>query len=182
MFNLLRGFIDRIFVVIGAIFFAQAPHFFQAYTQRLGGHMAELHKQISFLRSAAEKSDKSLEEYIYKFISHTDSDIALQGEFMQSMQMRFTDISSAYSAMIHSTVLSRPFEFLHYIKVDVVKMTLQDFQFGLAFTAESGFYALIGMGVGYFLYSLIRLIISFPFKIGIGRGKATIQRYNDTTD
>jgi len=165
MSNLLRGLIDRIFVVIGAIFFAQAPHFFQAYTQRLGGHMAELQIQISALRSAAERSGKGFEEYIHKLVTHFDPDVILQGEFIQSMQSRFTDISSAYSAMVHATPLSRPFQFFQHLQLDVVKMTAQDFQFGLAFTLESGIYALIGMAVGYLLYFGIRTVLRLPLII-----------------
>jgi len=162
MFKALGGIIDRVFVVAGAVCFAQTPHFFQAYTQRLGGHVAELKIQSAYLHVSAQKTGKTVAEYVHKFLTHLDPDIALQGEFMQTMQERFVTISSAYHAMVDSTVLTRPFQFLRHVQWDVAQMTLKDFQFGLSLTLEAGLYALVGMGVGYLLFCLLRAIAAFP--------------------
>jgi hypothetical protein len=164
MSKLLSGLIDRIFVVLGVMTFSQAPHFFYAYTQRLGGHLAELRMQISTLRIAAEKSGKSFEQYIDKFVTHKDPDIALQGEFMQSLLARFSDISEAYYSMVQTSSLGRPFHFFQFIQWDVAKMTVEDYQFGLSFTTESAIYALLGMGLGYLLFSVVKFFLSLPFK------------------
>jgi hypothetical protein len=165
MFKLIGGLIDRVCVVAGAVVFAQAPHFFQAYTQRLGGHLGEVHNQLVQIRTAAERSGKSLEEYIAKFTSHVDPDISRQGEFMQSLATRFTELTKAYMALIHSTPWERPFAFLRHLQADIAETAFQDFHFGLELTTETAIYALIGMGAGYLLFSTIHAALHLPKKL-----------------
>ncbi len=52
---MIGSLIDRIFVVVGAFIFSQAPQFFSLYSQRLGGHVAELTLQIRAMEKVAEK-------------------------------------------------------------------------------------------------------------------------------
>lgn len=165
MFRIVKGLIDRIFVVIGAVLFAQAPQFFNSYGQRLGGHMAELQRQISALQQAADRSGKGLAEYIHKFVNHSDPDVAMQGDFMQSMVARYSEISNAYLSLINADPWLRPFQFIYHLQPDITRMTLSDFQPGLSLTPESGIYALIGMGFGYLLYLGIRAILRIPLGI-----------------
>ena len=152
MFKWLNGLIDRIFVVAGAVLFSQAPHFYQQYLQRLGGHVEELKLQTAALQQAAAKSGKTFGEVIQKFLSNTDLDFAAQGEVLQSMFTRYSDLNHAYSSLANATVFTRPFVFLKYFQFDIAKMTLADFTFGLTLTVEAGVYALAGMMFGYFLY------------------------------
>jgi hypothetical protein len=165
MLKWLNGLIDRIFVVAGAVLFSQAPHFLQHYTQRLGGHVAELRLQIEALRLAAEKSGKSVHEYVQKFLSQTDLDFTYQGEVMRSMFTRYTDLDQAYFSLIHSTVFTRPFVFLKHLQLDIAKMTLADFTFGVTLTVEALLYALAGMGFGYFVYRVLSGIVAKVFHL-----------------
>ena len=155
MLRWLNGLFDRIFVVAGAVLFSQVPHFFQHYTQRLGGHVAELRLQIEALQQAAEKSGKNVHEYVQKFLSQSDLDFTYQGELMRSMFTRYTDLDQAYDSLIHSTVFTRPIVFLRHLQLDIAQMTLSDFTFGLTFTVEALVYALIGLGFGYLLYWIL---------------------------
>ncbi|NGX43078.1 MAG: hypothetical protein K940chlam7_01369 [Chlamydiae bacterium] len=160
MLKWIGGFLDRIFVVAGALLFSQAPNFFQHYTQRLGGHVAELKLQINVILQAAEKSGKNLQEYVHKFVSQADLDFTSQGEIMQSMISRFHDLDHAYTSLIHSTVWTRPFLFVKDLKMDIAKMTLSDYSFGVTLTAEGAVYALFGMGFGYLLYKTLSMIVA----------------------
>lgn len=161
MIKFLQAIFDRIFAVAGALLFSQLPHFFQAYTQRLGGHLGELGMQIRTLQEAAAKGGKTLDLYIEKFVKNPDSDIALQGEFMQSLVTRFSEIGRAYQGMADSSPLNRPFHFIQTFQPDVAKLTFNDFSFGLEFTPETGIYVLIGMGMGMLLFALMNGLLSF---------------------
>lgn len=169
MVKLLQAIFDRIFAVAGALLFSQLPHYFHAYTQRLGGHLGELGMQMKTLQDAAARSGKTLGLYIEKFVNNPDGDIALQGEFMQSLIARFSEIGSAYRAMVEASPLTRPMHFLQTFQPDVAKLTLHDFSFGLELTPETGIYALIGMGAGMLLFALMNGLLAF-LRVGFSSG------------
>lgn len=152
MIKWLSGLLDRIFVVLGAFIFSQAPHFFQHYSQRLGGHVAELQRQIAAMQQAAERSGKSLQSYVQKFLSQSDVDLVSQGEIMQEIIVRHFDLSEAYTALVNASAFSRSFAFLRHFQLDIAKMTLRDFKLGLTFSMEGLIYALVGIGFGYLIY------------------------------
>lgn len=164
MFKWLSFIIDRIFVVLGALLFSQIPNFFIHYTQRLGGHVSELKLQIDAMQQAALKSGKTLPEFIHKFQSHGDADIALQGGIMNDMMARFIDLSSAYTAMLDATPLSRPMVFFKSFQWNIAQMTFQDFTWGFSVTLEGAIYAFLGMFVGYLTYTSCRMIMRRTWK------------------
>lgn len=163
MFKVLDGLIDRIFAALGALVFAQVPSFFNAYNQRLGGHLSELQLQIASMQKAAQISGKGLQEYIQKFVAYNDVDVASQGGIMNGMLERFSQLTDAHQSLIHASPFTRPFFFVRHLQFDIAQKTLDDFQISLSFTLESGIYALIGMGAGYFLYTALKKMI---LKIG----------------
>lgn len=156
MLKLFGGLLDRIFVLACALIFALIPHFYQSYTQRLGGHAAELQIQLENLRSIAQISGREIEEYIQKFINSSDPDIVLQGEFMEAMQKRSMQISAAYMAMIRANAFSRPTQFIQHFQFDIAKKTLMNFQPGITFSSETGVYTLFGVLLSYLFSFLIK--------------------------
>lgn len=159
MVKLFQALFDRMFAVAGAVLFSQLPHFFQNYTQRLGGHLEEIKRQLFNLEQAAQKSGKTLPQYIEKFTVNSDQDIALQGEYMQSLISRFSDISRAYDGMALGAPWTRAFHFVQTLQFDIAKLTFNDFSFGLEFTPETGVYALVGMGIGILLFTVVNGIL-----------------------
>lgn len=159
MFKWLNRFLDRIFAVAGAFVFLQIPHFFQYYTQRLGGHLAELHLQITALQKVAEKSGKSLQEYMQKFLNQSDKDFMSQGEIIQGILTRHLDLSEAYRVLVNATPFTRPFAFLKHAQFDIAMMTLKDFTVGLTLSMEGMIYALVGIVFGCCFYWFLNLII-----------------------
>lgn len=150
--------IDRVCVVVGALLFSQAPQFFSLYTHRLAGHAEEIKIHTAAIRYAAQKSGKELLEYVQKFSNHHDLDVSLQGEMMQNMMARQTELSKAYIAMQDATPFSRPFHFLKYFNPEIAKATLVQFQPGLVFSAEAVIYAVVGMGVGFSLFHFFEFL------------------------
>lgn len=161
----LAGLLDRAFVVVGAIIFAQLPLFMQEYSQQLVGRTAEMHLQVNAMRQAAGLSGKTLEQLIQKFLGNVDSDVVRQGEVMQALVGRWHHLSEALSAMQESTLWSRPFVFLFHLNTDVFSSTLHQFHLGLPLNLEGGIYALFGMGCGYVIFMAFRLIFQKTRKL-----------------
>lgn len=147
--------VDRLFVVVGAFLFSQAPAFLQQYSQRLGGHLTELNHQIGELHRLALRSGKTLPEYIHKFTSSGDVDFSQQGTLMLNMLERYRNLSDAYLNLTQASAWMRPAQFIRHMQWDVVNGTMVDFQPGLTLTPEGIIYALIGMLTGYSFYALL---------------------------
>ena len=112
MIQWLSGFIDRLFVVAGALVFSQAPQYFNQYMHRLTGHSEELKIHIRSIQQAAAKNGLELPEYLGTFTRHQDSIINSHGILMEEMFSRYSALSQASLALQESTPLTRPFIFI----------------------------------------------------------------------
>lgn len=164
MFRWISGIIDRLLVVAGALIFSQAPQYFSQYMHRLAGHAEELRIHIKSIQLAASKNGMELPEYLHKFTSHQDPAISMHGSMMEGMFSRYAELSRASLALQESTPFTRPFVFLEHLNFDIAKATFMSFQPGVLLTVEGAVYALVGMGVGYSVFSILCFLISAPFK------------------
>jgi hypothetical protein len=167
MLNFVGKFIDRTFVVIGALVLSQAPFFMQQYTQQLSGHVAELHIYMNTIQNAAALSGKTVPQYIQKFVENADVDFARQGDVMQGMVDRWSFLTDALESMQHTTVFSKPFVFITQFNWEIAKATWTSFDFGFAFNSESILYALAGMCLGYLVFWVLKTITTLTFKKAI---------------
>lgn len=156
MIKWMSKLIDRLSVVIGAFIFSQAPIFMQQYRHQLSGHVSELQLQVQNMRQIAMTSNKTLDQYIQKFVSSSDPDFSRQGEVMASMVTRWHELQDGLLAVDQASVLMRPFSFIRHIDLAIAKSTLHSFEFGVAFTYESLVYILFGMSVGYLSFLVCR--------------------------
>ncbi len=152
MLRLINGLLDRVCVVAGALIFSQAPQFIQQYTQRLGGHIAELKSQVEMIRQTAAFSGKNIEQYIHRFTSSPETDLEQQGLFLQRIVDRLATLSSAMHELQDAASLAKPFVLLGHFQLDVAQGTLQAFQPGLSLNAEGICYALMGIVIAHLLY------------------------------
>lgn len=155
MSNWLTGLFDRVFAVVGALVCAQAPMFIQQYSQQLSGRVAELKLQVGAIAGAAAQGQKSVPQYIQRFIDSGDQDFILQGELMERMTLRYGNLSEALEDLNTTSIWAKPFVFIRDFNWDIASITFTDFQPGLPFTLEGLVYALIGIGIGYGLFSVI---------------------------
>lgn len=158
--SMVTGFIDRLFAAAGAIAFTQIPLFYQQYVQRLSGHLAELELQTTLLRQTAARSGKSLEAYIDKFLGSSDTDFSAQGQFMQGIFQRLTELQNSYQALINAPDWVHPMYLLRYGDPDIARATLSHFEPGLSFSVESAVYALLGLAVGLGIFRMIKGCLS----------------------
>jgi len=163
MLRWLDKMLDRILVVLCALLFLQAPLFMQQYHLSLQGHVKEVEYQIEKISQVAQKSGKTLTEWIQKFTSSTDSDFARQGELMNDMLARRDELNSSMQAWQKASMIQRPFVFLRYFKTDIVKDTWQMFQFGVPFNLEGAAYGMFGVVAGYIFYCSISMTLRLFF-------------------
>lgn len=156
MITWLISFFDRLFAFAGGLLFSQVPSFMLQYQQQLAGHVNELNLQISLLRQIADKSGKSLDEYIKKFIDNPDPDFSRQGEFLQEMVTRFINLSFSYNQIKEADVWHRPFVFLRNIYSDIAWKTYANYDFAVVFSVEGLIYAAIGFVFGFLIFFLIK--------------------------
>lgn len=147
---------DRILVVLFALLFLQMPLFMQQYSHQLAGHVAELSDQLLQMEKNAARSGKSVKQWVEKFKSHQDQEIALQGETMQRTLSRYQTFSSSLSSLTAATALTRPFVFLRHLDPGIAASTFDHFQPGLTFSYEACLYALGGVLLATGVCSLIR--------------------------
>lgn len=155
----MKGIIDRLFVVAGALLFSQFPLFMQEYAMRLSGHVDELRYQFDAIKKIAILSGKTLEQYIEKFSSHSDLDFARQGALIEAMQARFVRLSESLSLLQEASPFTKPFLFITRVDWTIGKASLEGFKPGILFTLEGAFYVAAGMAAGYGLFKL--LLVSF---------------------
>lgn len=173
MLGFLNKTIDRCFAVGGAFLFCQLPLFMQQYTMVLSGHLAESRRDINLLQHAATSSNKTLQEYIQKFLGQQDMDFVHQGELMQALQNRYNELSYSYAAIQESSVWAKPIVFISKIDVSIFWDTFKDFTFGLSMNLETLIYAFFGVGFGVLTYRLLAKIGQAI--IGLFRKKPTSQ-------
>lgn len=156
MWKLIDKFMDRASAVIGAFVFMQAPEFFQQYTHRLAGHVAELKNQVTLLENIANLSGKTIDQYVAKLQANSDLDISQQAIFLKNMLTRWHSLETSLSAIQQSSWFSKPYLFLYHLQTDIAWATFVDFSPGISFTIESIPYAILGIIIGYGLYHLLK--------------------------
>lgn len=158
MMRFLGSIVDRLFVITGALLGAQIPEFIQQYKQRLAGHVAELKRLLDGLHTLAKQSNKTLEEYVGKFLANSDPDFSNQGAFMQGIVERWKKLNEALDQLMNSTVWTRSYVFFRDLQFEIAKSTFYDFQPGLSMTLEGIAYMLIGAAIGFGCYQSLRIL------------------------
>jgi hypothetical protein len=153
--SFLSKMIDRIFVVFAALAFSQIPLFYSQYLHQLEGHRGELFYQYNLLEQTARSSGKSVGAWIAKFLSNADSDLRLQGEFLQALTQRLALLTEAVEKLAHASLFEKPFLLVRYLDQAIAKSTWEKFQPGISFTIEGACYVLVGILFGYVLFKAL---------------------------
>lgn len=159
----ISAMLDRLFIVVGAFCGCQVPFFMHQYAQRLAGRIDELNYLLNQITHTASLSNKSLEQYIGKFLASGDSDFVIQGEFMQTMWIRKNHLIHVFNEFSHSSIWGRPFVFFKNLDWDMFKSTFFSFQPGFTFSLEALCYTGIGILGGYAIYQVVVKVFFFSF-------------------
>jgi len=167
--SMLSGLLDRIFVIAGAFLGSQVPSFMHQYTQRLAGRVDELQFQIKKWQELALLSNRTLPEYIQKFISSPDADFSGQGVLMQSTLERLDSLSQALHRLQDSAPLGRAYHFVAQMNGDLFWSTFHSYIPQMTMTIEGLSYSLVGMFFGYFVFRVFAKGIRAGGSIILGR-------------
>lgn len=137
--------VDRIMAVLGAFIFCQIPSFMQQYTQLLLGHLEECKRLLATIEHNASQSNKTILEYIQKFLTQQDPDFVNTGLLLQNIQQRSIELSTSYSNLQQASLWKKPFVFLSQLDSGIFKETYSGFVPALSFSLETIVYALFGM-------------------------------------
>ncbi len=155
MLSWISHMLDRIFAVIVALILMQFPLFIDQYMIKLSGNVDELNYQMQKIEQVAQKTKKTPDAYIQKFLQNDDPDFSEQGKFLLAMQERTENLSQALQSLRESGPFTRPFIFMVKSDHRIVRSTYHTYQPGISFSIESIFYGFIGILLGYYIYRLI---------------------------
>lgn len=170
LFRGISKLLDRIFVVLGALICMQVPLYMQQYRQQLIGRVDELTQQVAMIRQVSAESNKTLEQFIQKFMDDKDIDFSRQGVLMRNMVHRLSDLSVSFLAVEQASIWLKPMIFFRYLDYGIARSTLSYYQPGVLLTYEGMIYTLIGIFFGYMFYRIVvlRLFIFGRCLLGIG--------------
>lgn len=150
---------DRLFALFGAIVLCQLPALISQYALLLSGHFSECKIQVAGLELIAQKTGKTLSEYIKKFAESGDRDTQSLGEWMNGLLARLSELSSAHNALSEASVWTKPFVFAVHVDMSLLKETTHQFTPSLPVSIEGLLYAFIGMFLGVGLFYLLKKLL-----------------------
>lgn len=160
----LYGLFDRLFMLIGVCIGSQFPVFMEQYMLHIKGHLEELTYLIKQIEKSAQLTQKTLSQYIDKFLMNTDLDISRHGQFMDEMVHRSNTFHKAWLEWNESSVWLRPFYFIKNLQKTIFESTWNDFQPGLSFNLESLIFSFCGAIVGVFCWRFLQTCAISFFK------------------
>ncbi len=172
-FAAVEGFLDRLVCVFGAVFAAQAPEFFQQYLQRLGGHLAEVRRQLAAFESAAQAAGKSWPEFVADTTANADPGLAQLGHAMAATADRAEHLAGAHTAMLEASVWTRPWAFLAHFDAEIAQATAAVYKPAVPTTLESAVYAAVGLALAFAAW---HFAIRLPLRHWLGRRPAPVAR------
>ena len=127
MFRVIRVF-GLAIGLLGGLIAAQGPEFAQQYSQRLGGALDELRRQIETLDSDAKATGNSRESAIERLRRNADALVARRGEAVRGDVDRFKSLDDQKQAIDAITSpLGRMFAVARHPDVPLARATYVDY-------------------------------------------------------
>lgn len=136
---------SKIFAVATAFLFSQLPAFMQQYTHILYGHLQECRRLRQAIDLHASFTNKTVPQYIQKFLTHTDPDFVYQGQLMADLSLRTDTLEIRYYELTTTSVWQKPFVFLAHLDGEIARETFDHFVVSITFSAETALFALSGI-------------------------------------
>ena len=169
MVNFAGNLFERLFSLSLAFIFLQIPEFIFQYLLRLSGHIQELQLHIVSLTTIANSQQKSLQEYIAKFLKSSDADFSSQGNFMNALLQRADYLKLSLEKIENASLFLKPFVFIKNMDLSIANSTFKSFTFGLKFTTESLIYLFVGLFAGYSVFYIMKKIFKKREAVNVKR-------------
>ena len=138
------------FAAVVAMAASQTQALIDQYLQRLGGHLDEAKLNL----------DRILNGVRYQTMSES-----ARRELEADARLRVSELGTAYTAIVDSGIVSRPFVFLRHADDSILNGTLTDFVPAVPLDANALTYSLMGIVLALIVYEIIK----FPFVYVIGQ-------------
>ena len=138
------------FAAAAAMAASQTQALIDQYVQRLGGHLDEAKLNL----------DRILNGVRYQTMSET-----ARGELETDARLRVSELESAYTAIVDSGLIARPFAFLRHADDTILNGTLSDFVPAVPLDANALIYSLMGIIFALIVYEIVK----FPLVYLIGQ-------------
>jgi hypothetical protein len=156
--------IDRFCAALGAVALSQFPQFYGQYMQRLGGHLDETKRALDQYIKVASDLGLTLEEYIIEHLNSSSEIFKSSGRIIEDLLTRYNELNQTYNALQEANIYNRWFVFLKEVDWSIAVGTWNNFMPGIPTTIEGLTYALAGLLAGWGTYSIVKLLIAFPFR------------------
>ncbi|MEL6252222.1 MAG: DUF2937 family protein [Bacteroidota bacterium] len=143
LFNFLGNLSERIFTVILAVIFAQAPVYMNQYTHVLAGAQKESETTYLDLENRAAGYDQTVEAFLNDLMQNEDPRVKDNAEVSWNTVKRYLDYDKALKSLRNSNAFTRPFNFLRHLDGRI--RSAVKFSPSLPLNFEGLIYAILGV-------------------------------------
>ena len=132
-----------------AIAASQIQALIDQYLQRLGGHLDEAKLNL----------DRIINGVRYQTMNET-----VRIEIEADARLRIDELNTAYTAIVESGVMTRPFTLIRYVDDSILTATVSSFVPAIPLYTNAVIYSLLGIVLALTAYEIVKVL--FKFSIG----------------
>lgn len=152
----LDNFLDRVASILGAFILIQFPQFFSQYLQRLGGHLDEARQTVDLYTSTANSLEMTINEFIDTHLQAANPVFVSSGEKISQIANRFYSLENSFLALDGASPFTRLWIFVKEVDWEIARQAWRNFTPGIPTNLEGLLYALLGLLLGWGLYSMAK--------------------------
>ena len=160
----MRRFVAGIGGIGLAVVLSQFPEYAQQYTQRLGGAVDELRREVEQFDAQALAGGLTRAEALDRYSASNDEFLAGRGVSMAGTIQRFEYLSTTLEQVQGAGPIERFQQLPAYWDTDIGMRTLDNYKPAVPVTMEGIFYAGGGFILGYLLTSGVWRFLALPFR------------------
>lgn len=156
---MLRNLFCLILALLVAGLFAQEPEFLQQYTQRLGGRIDELTRQVREFEARVHAFGLTRDEAIARFRANPDPVVAGEAAAREADLVLLARLERQRANLQGGSELSRLMALVGELDADIARATYDDFRPAIPVTTEGLVFAMAGFIVGLTIALIITGIV-----------------------
>jgi hypothetical protein len=160
----MRRFVAGIGGIGLALVLSQFPEYAQQYTQRLGGAVDELQREVTQFDADATAGGLTREDALERYNASNDDFLAGRGVSMTYTLQRYDELSATLTRIQNAGPVERFQQLPAYLDSEIGQRTLEAYKPAVPVTIEGILYAGGGFILGYLILSGLIRILAMPFR------------------
>lgn len=160
----MRRFIAGIGGIGLALVLSQFPEYAQQYTQRLGGAVDELQREVTQFDADAAAGGLDRTQALARYNASNDDFLAGRGVSMTYTLQRYDELSATLTRIQNAGPVERFQQLPAYLDSEIGQRTLEAYKPAVPVTMEGVLYAGGGFILGYLILSGLIRIFAMPFR------------------